>query len=57
MHEKMAREESERMGHEQSVQKMELEELELIQRLKNTQMMQQAAFQELENALVPNTGK
>jgi len=31
---------------------MELEELELIKRLKNTQMMQQAAFQELENALV-----
>ena len=36
MHEKMAREESQRLEHEQSVQKMELEELELIKRLKNT---------------------
>ena len=30
---------------------MEQEELELIKRLKNTQMKQQAAFQELEDAL------
>ena len=52
MHEKMAREENQRLAHESSVQKMEMEELELIQRLKNTQMMQQAAFQQLENALV-----
>ena len=44
MAEKMAREEQQRLGHEQSVTNMELEELELIQRLKNTQMMQQAAF-------------
>ena len=40
----MAREEGERMQHEQSVQHMEQEELELIKRLKNTQMMQQKAF-------------
>ena len=52
MHEKMAREENQRLAYESSVQKMEMEELELIQRLKNTQMMQQAAFQQLENALV-----
>jgi len=32
------------MQHEMSVQNMEREELELIERLKNTQMMQQAAF-------------
>ena len=57
MHEKMAREEQQRLDHESSVQKMEMEELELIKKLKNTQMMQQAAFQELENALVasPNS--
>jgi hypothetical protein len=30
MHEKMAREETQRLGHEADVQKMELEELELI---------------------------
>jgi hypothetical protein len=36
MHEKMAREEHQRLQHEQSVQKMEMEELELIKRLKNT---------------------
>lgn len=40
------------MEHEAHVQKMELEELELLKRLKNTQMMQQAAFQELETAMV-----
>jgi hypothetical protein len=56
MHEKMAREEQQRLEHEASVQQMELEELELIKRLKNTQMMQQAALQELENALVPGQG-
>jgi|TARA_B110000305_G_scaffold228632_1_gene278634 hypothetical protein len=44
------------LHHEQSVQQMELEELELIKRLKNTQMQQQAAFQELENALVSGGG-
>ena len=47
----MAREESQRMEHEGQVQQMELEELELIKRLKNTQMQQQAAFKDLEDAL------
>jgi hypothetical protein len=42
------------MQHEMSVQNMEREELELIERLKNTQMMQQAAFQQLENAMDKN---
>ena len=41
MHEKMAREEQERLNHEAAVQNMEMEELELIKRLKDTQMMQQ----------------
>jgi len=40
MAEKMAREQQQRLEHEQSVQKMEMEELELIKQLKNTQMMQ-----------------
>ena len=44
MHGKMAREESMRFEHESQVSKMEMEELELIKRLKNTQMMQQKAF-------------
>ena len=40
MHDKMAREEAQRLEHEASVQQMEIEELELIKRLKDTQMMQ-----------------
>lgn len=44
MTDKMAREEQARIQHENSVTKMEQEELELIQRLKDTQAMQQAAF-------------
>jgi len=36
MQEKMAREEQQRLEHEASVAKMEMEELELIKRLKNT---------------------
>lgn len=36
MHEKMAREEQQRIEHESSVANMEMEELELIKRLKNT---------------------
>lgn len=54
MTDKMARDEAARIDHERSVAKMEQEELELIQRLKDTQAMQQAAFQQLEEAL--NTG-
>ena len=42
--EKMARDEHARIEHENSATKMEQEELELIQRLKDTQAMQQAAF-------------
>lgn len=33
------------------VKRMEQEELELIQRLQNTQMLQKAAYEDLENAL------
>ena len=44
LHDKMTRDEQERMEHEHSVQNMEREEAELIQRLKDTQAMQQAAF-------------
>ena len=33
------------------VSKMEQEELELIQRLQNTQLLQKAAYEDLENAL------
>ena len=51
MGEKMARDDAQRMEHERSVHAMEQEELELIQRLKDTQAMQQAAFQQLEEAL------
>lgn len=35
---------------------MEMEELELIKRLKDTQMMQQQAFKQLEDALQTNPG-
>lgn len=49
--EKMMREESQRMEHENMVKKMEQEELELIQRLQNTQLLQKAAYEDLENAL------
>lgn len=34
------------------VARMEQEELELIQRLQNTQLLQKAAYEDLENALV-----
>ena len=40
MTDKMARDEAARIEHERSVAKMEQEELELIQRLKDTQAMQ-----------------
>ena len=40
MEEKMQREEQARLEYEANVQRMELEELELIKRLKNTQMQQ-----------------
>jgi hypothetical protein len=39
------------LEHEQRVAKMEQEELELIQRLQNTQWIQKAAYEDLEEAL------
>lgn len=38
MHEKLAREENQRLEYEQNVARMEQEEQQLIARLKNTQM-------------------
>ena len=49
--EKMMREEQQRLEHEAMVARMEQEELELIQRLQNTQLLQKAAYEDLENAL------
>ena len=51
---KMVREEQQRLEHEAMVQRMEQEELELIQRLQNTQLLQKAAYEDLENALGGN---
>jgi hypothetical protein len=50
--EKALIEEQKRLEHEQMVARMEQEELELIQRLQNTQLLQKAAYEDLENALV-----
>ena len=44
-------EEQRRLEHEALAQKMEQEELELIQRLQNTQLLQRAAYEDLESAL------
>lgn len=49
--EKMMREEQQRLDHEAMVARMEQEELELIQRLQNTQLLQKAAYEDLESAL------
>jgi len=48
---KMYREESKRVEHQGMIEKMEREELELIQRLQNTQLLQKAAYEDLESAL------
>ena len=48
---KVMKENAVRMNNEKMVSKMEQEELELIQRLQNTQLMQKQAYEELENAL------
>lgn len=48
---KVMRENQRRILHEQQVEKMEQEELELIQRLQNTQWIQKAAYEDLEEAL------
>lgn len=49
--EKVLKENQRRMEHEQMVAKMEREELELIHRLQNTQTVQKAVYNELEEAL------
>ena len=41
---------------EEEVARMEQEELELIQRLQNTQLLQKTAYEELENALAGQAG-
>lgn len=48
---KMYREESKRIEHQSMIERMEREELELIQRLQNTQLLQKAAYEDLESAL------
>ena len=47
----MVKEETKRIEHQQMIERMEREELELIQRLQNTQMLQKAAYDDLESAL------
>lgn len=49
--EKVLRENQRRIAHEEQVARMEQEELELIQRLQNTQWIQKAAYEDLEQAL------
>lgn len=49
--EKVLKENKRRIEHEQHVARMEQEELELIQRLQNTQWIQKAAYEDLEQAL------
>ena len=48
---KMMREEQKRIEHQSMIERMEREELELIQRLQNTQLLQKAAYEDLESAL------
>lgn len=51
----MQREAEEQQAYEADVQRMEREELELINRLKNTKLLEEAAHNELEGALTdPN---
>ena len=58
LEEKLAREADEQAAHEAAVQRMEREELELINRLKNTKLLEEAAHNELEGALTdPNPGQ
>ena len=49
--EKLQREAYEQTLYEQEVSRMEREELELINRLKNTKLLEEAAHHELENAI------
>lgn len=56
--EKLAREAEEQAQYEADVQRMEREELELINRLKNTKLLEEAAHNELEGALTdPDPGQ
>ena len=48
---KVEEENKARMAKESLVERMEQEELELIQRLQNTQMLQRSAYEDLELAL------
>ncbi|POM75711.1 Hypothetical protein PHPALM_7150 [Phytophthora palmivora] len=54
--EKIRAEEDQARRHEVEVQEMERQELELIQRLRNTQHLQKQAFEELEAALSGGNG-
>jgi hypothetical protein len=49
--EKALREEQQRIEHEAMIARMEQEELELLKRLQNTQLLQKAAYEDLESAL------
>ena len=49
--EKLQREAYDQQQYEAEVQRMEKEELELIMRLKNTKLLEEAAHNELETAL------
>ena len=51
LEEKLAREADEQAQYEADVARMEREELELINRLKNTKLLEEAAHNELETAL------
>lgn len=51
MEKKILDENKTRIDTESTVSKMEQEELDLIQRLQNTQLLQKAAYEDLENAL------
>ena len=51
LEEKLQREADEQAAYEADVQRMEREELELINRLKNTKLLEEAAANELEGAL------
>lgn len=56
--EKLTREAEEQAAYEADVQRMEREELELINRLKNTKLLEEAAHNELEGALTdPDPGQ
>lgn len=51
LEERILRESEERLKIESDVSKMEQEENELIQRLQNTQLLQQSAFDEMEKVV------